>query len=281
MGYFAGLAAKLAGTREGIIPTAQLFPAVDQAQLARTLRLEQRSAELGMQQRPNFSATLPDPVESEIDGEIEERARRAHAEYQAQCSAYEARIRNAIITREQRVAVEAAGKNTLSDFTATIRDDSNHLFLAAKRVQETSRALQIFKERNQLSRPPADASSWQRLAAWLGLIVLVLFEAFLNGSFFAKGSELGLVGGMTQALILSVLNVGGAMLYAIFGLPRLVHRKVAWKLVGAASTVIWVGWLVVVNLAIGHFRDLYAIYGDNLKMSDLITELTTHPFLMR
>jgi hypothetical protein len=83
---------------------------------------------------------------------------------------------------------------------------------------------------------------------------------------------------VTQALVLSVLNVGGAMLYAHYGLPLLVHVRGAVKLVGLISTILYVTWVVVINLSIGHFRDLFIQNAGQVAAADLLGRLSVAPF---
>lgn len=280
MGQFAEILSALKGTRQSVIPTAQPFPVVDWEELARRLKLEAKGTDLGKQERPSSTAPQPDPIEAEIDSEIERRAREALSEYQGQNGIYEARIRQAAITGQHSVAIEAAGSNTLADFSTSVINDRNHLHSARQQVVETTAALREFKTRHRLLRPPSLSGKWQEVGVISGLIVLASIEVILNGTFFAKGSETGLIGGITQALVLSVFNVGGAAAYGFLGLPRLFHRSAAWKAVGIVSTALWVAWTIGINLAIGHFRDLYSLHGDNVTMSMLITEMS-HPLLMR
>jgi hypothetical protein len=84
---------------------------------------------------------------------------------------------------------------------------------------------------------------------------------------------------VVQALVLSVLNVGGAALYARYGLPLLFHRRGSGKTMGAVATIVFAIWLVGLNLAIGHFRDLFIAGAGNVQMAELLNRLTTAPLL--
>jgi uncharacterized membrane protein YvlD (DUF360 family) len=110
--------------------------------------------------------------------------------------------------------------------------------------------------------------------------VLVLLESVLNGMFFAEGSEAGLIGGVVQALVLSVLNVGVAALYAVYGLPLVFHRRGGIKIIGALVTLLFALWLGGLNLAIGHFRDLFIAGAGAVEMAELLNRLATAPLLL-
>jgi hypothetical protein len=115
------------------------------------------------------------------------------------------------------------------------------------------------------------------LARWFVLAIVVVLESILNGFFFAEGSETGLIGGVTQAFVLSVLNVGGGVLYAHYGLPLLVHVRQVVKVVGALATIGYLLWALGINLSIGHFRDLFIQNAGHVVMADLSTRLNTVP----
>jgi len=108
----------------------------------------------------------------------------------------------------------------------------------------------------------------------------VLLESILNGMFFAEGSEADLIRGVAQALVLSLLNVGAAALYALYGYPYLFHRRRELQVAAALATLLFVVWLIGLNLAIGHFRDLFVARGGSVLMTDLLHRLTTDPLLL-
>jgi hypothetical protein len=274
------LVASMMGNRNGGLPGLQAFPPLDVEQLARELRLDQRAEKAGRAGQPSVHATGPDATEMEILGEIEHRARKAHEVYLAQLDLYEGRIRRAVISSDLRVQIEAAGSNALADFKAEIINDQNQLNTLLQAVGNREEEFREFRERHGLTRLPKNCSRGEQTLGLMILVVFVLLESILNGMFFAEGSEAGLIGGVVQALVLSVLNVGGAALYGLFGLPYLFHRRPPGKAVGILATLVFVFWLVGLNLAIGHFRDLFIVGGGSVQMADLLNRLTTSPLLL-
>ena len=206
---------------------------------------------------PAADADGPDVVELEVLGIIEEAARKANEDYLSQRDFYEGRIRRAAITPDLKVQLEAAGANALADFRAEIIHDQNTLHTLLQAAGNREAEYQEFRQRHNLNRLPRNISQGQRTFAFLVLAVFVILESILNGMFFAEGSEAGIIGGVMQALVLSVLNVGVAALYAVYGLPFLFHRSKWGNALGVLATVAFVVWLLGLNLAIGHFRDLF------------------------
>lgn len=274
------LVASMMGQRDGALPGIQIFPLLDIDEVARELHLDERAERAGRAGQPSLYADGPDMAELDILGEIERLARKAQDVYLSQLDLYEGRIRRAVITTDLRVQIEAAGSNALADIQAEIIHDQNQLNILLQAVGSREDEFREFRERNGLTRLPTNCSQDERTLALIILLVFVLLESILNGMFFAEGSEAGLIGGVVQALVLSVLNVGVASLYALYGLPYLFHRRRAGKAVGALATLLFGLWLVGLNLAIGHFRDLFIAGAGSVLMADLLHRLATAPLLL-
>jgi hypothetical protein len=60
---------------------------------------------------------------------------------------------------------------------------------------------------------------------------------------------------MVQAVLLSILNVGVAALYARHGYPYLYHRRRLLQLLGVAATLLYIVGLLRLNSAIAEVRD--------------------------
>jgi hypothetical protein len=60
------------GSRDGVLPSIQTFPPVDEEQIARLLRLDERAELAGKTNQPPPDADRPELIELEIAAEIEE-----------------------------------------------------------------------------------------------------------------------------------------------------------------------------------------------------------------
>jgi hypothetical protein len=274
------LVAAAMGKPQGPLPTIQTFAPLDVEQVARELRLDERAERAAMAGQPAADADGPDSAELDVLGKIEECARKACEDYLTQRDLYEGRIQRAAITPDLQVQIEAAGANALADFKAEIIHDQNELHTMLRTVGSREDELREFRERHFLNRQPKTVSRGERILAIMLLVVFVLLESILNGMFFAEGSEAGLIGGVVQALVLSVLNVGMAALYGVYGLPLLFHRRGGIKILGGLVTLLFGLWLGGLNLAIGHFRDLFIAGAGSVQMAELLNRLTTAPLLL-
>lgn len=274
------LISRTMGAADSAPPSSQTFPPLDVEQIARMLRLDERAENAGRARLPAADAGGPDVVELEVLGVIEEASRKANEDYLAQRDFYEGRIRRAAITPDLKVQLEAAGANALADFRAEIIHDQNTLHTLLQAAGNREAEYQEFRQRHNLNRLPRNISQGQRTFAFMVLAVFVVVESILNGMFFAEGSEAGIVGGVMQALVLSILNVGVATLYAVYGLPFLCHRRMWGKTVGVLATAAFAFWLLGLNLVIGHYRDLFIAGEGTVQMVELLNRLTTTPLLL-
>jgi hypothetical protein len=266
------------GSRDGVLPSIQTFPPLDFDEIARELKLDERAAEAAAKNLPPSDTRHEDSAELEIRAEIERRARKAGEDYASAKDLYEARIRRALVSQNQRIAIEAAGENALADFGVQVTDELNFLHAPRNEYREREQEFERFRREHALHRLPVDVSRTRRIVGYLLIVLFVLVESILNGVFFATGSEGGLIGGVVQALGLSLVNIGPAVLYAVFGLPLLYHRRLTVKLAGLAATAAFTAWALAINLVIAHFRDLFVVSAGRIDMNAMWENLATAPF---
>jgi len=278
-GALSDLINLLKGNREGILASVQGFPPLDIDQLAKDINLQTRGAENGERNQPEPTSDVEDAAEGDIAAEIEHRARKAGEDYRAQLDLYDVRIRRATDTLDQRAAINAAAESALADFRVQATDDLDHLHSSLREVEGRRQEYQDFRRANRLQRLPNIVSRPERIARLLILAIAVVIEAILNGSFFAKGSETGLIGGFMQAVVLSLLNIGAAIGYAKYGLPMLLHVRRTIKITGVTLTLLYVSWLIFLNLAIGQFRELFVQNAGQVSMAELSLRLWAAPFV--
>lgn len=265
-------------SRDGVIPSIQAFPPLDIEQIATELRLDDRASEDGQREQPPSDGTVENLTELDIASEVERRARKGGEDYRSQLDLYEGRIRRELITTDQSANIEAAGKSALTDFKIQAFDDLDQLHFKRMEVEGRDKELRDFRHRHQLASLPIIVSTREKIARLLIIGIILLAESILNGMFFAEGSSLGLIGGVTQAFVLSALNIGGALLYACYGMPLLRHISQKGKATGVASTIAYAIWVCLLNLLIAHFRDLFIQSKGVVLALDIWNRLSTMPF---
>ena len=114
--------------------------------------------------------------------------------------------------------------------------------------------LDKFKAKHEITR---EASYPNSKILYIGIIMVILLsETSLNAYFFAKGNELGLVGGAAQALIISLINVVSAFFLGGYLVKKLnLVKKSPVMKYGVLATLF--GFIVVIfffNLLVAHLR---------------------------
>ncbi len=274
----AELVTEFWGSRDGVLPSIQVFPPLDFEQIGKQLEVDKRALEAGKKNLPPTDADDEDSTERDIKAELEVRTRKAGEDYLAAKDLYEARIRRALVSVNQRIAIEAAGENALADFGVQVTDELNFLQAPRNEYREREQEFERFRRLSNLQRLPIDVPRSRRIIGYLLIVLFVLVESIMNGVFFATGSEGGHIGGDVQALGLSLVNIAPAVLYALFGFPLLHHRLLRVKFAGLLATAAYLAWALAVNLVIAHFRDLYVISAGRIDMDVLWTNLATAPF---
>lgn len=274
------LVAALVQSRERDVPSVQAFPPVDPEAVAHDLNLYVRAAEAGQHDQPPSNAVAPDAAEQEIGAAIEGRARAALDEYRAQLDLHDTRIRSAIITDPERLAIEAAVKGVVAELEARISDSLDQLHdVWRETVEDVETQFQAFRSHHGLTRLPKIVSRGGKLIRGLMLATFVMLATILNGSFLAEGSD-ETIGWTVQALAWALLNVVTAASYARNTLPRIVSRGFGSKLVGAASTCVFLAWVLGLNVLTGHFRDVFVAHESKVTIAELWRHLALGPLVL-
>ena len=125
--------------------------------------------------------------------------------------------------------------------------------------EEADRHYQEFREKHGLSRPP-DLSTG--IAGALPIfIVMMVIEAGANMFFFSPGSDFGLLGGVFYSLVISVLNIGGAALFGYAFFRWLNSRSWFRKMLGGIMALVFVAFLLVLNVVVGFYRSTFVAMG--------------------
>ncbi len=92
-----------------------------------------------------------------------------------------------------------------------------------------------FRARHRLKRPARDPA--RRWTTGGLMFVLVAVESVLNGAFFAKGNELGLLGGVGTAIGISLSNVLFAFLLELGAARWINYRNFLVRILALLLTV--------------------------------------------
>src|ERR1700676_175834 len=234
-----------------------VFPALNTDKLASDLGLAKAGAERGARDEPASDTLALDDIENAIIERVEAEKNAAHGTLLDEVRTYKERLTG--LDFEGRFGtIRQAAPAAVSEFRAEAAQGRDELPGLRRHLADLELERDDFRRRHNLTRA-AHWASGGNLTVKVGvLLVLFVFEVFLNGFFLAKGSELGYLGGAAEAFTFALLNIGVSFLIAAVGVRELNHRNVLRKFLGLLALIAYVALAVSLNLALAHYREVAA-----------------------
>jgi hypothetical protein len=234
-----------------------VFPVLNIDKLAADMELAKTGAERGAREEPASDTLAPDDIEHAIIERVEAEKNAAHGTLLDEVRTYKERLTG--LDFEGRFgAIRQAAPAAVSEFRAEAAQGRDELHNLRRHLRDIELERDEFRRRHKLKR----AAHWAaggNLTIKVGiLLVLFVFEVFLNGFFLAKGSDLGYLGGAAEAFTFALLNIGVAFLIAVVGVRELNHRNLFRKLFGLIALVAYVALMIAINLSLAHYREVSA-----------------------
>lgn len=249
-----GIADAVRGRPGGGVVPGFLRP-IDTGAIARSEKLDEKATENGSAELPDASAKHPDSPEQGVTQKVLSEWAWQGGAFLNELRAYADRLAQYSIHSEHERLRLLANDAIAKLGNASVRAPAElgplkEAYLGAR--QE----LDSFKTRHGLDRPARKRS--RRWTTFGLMFVLIAVESVVNGIFFAKGSQFGLLGGVGTAIGISIANVLFAFLLG-FGLARWVNYR-NFLVRGSAFllTVAGVGLIVALHAFAAQFRDAMA-----------------------
>jgi hypothetical protein len=235
-------------------PSLEVFPVLNVDKLAADLGLGQAGTKRGARNEPAADSAAFDDVENRIVERIEAENSAAHGMLLDELRAYTERLTG--LDFEGRFStIRQAAPAAVSEFRAEAAQGRDELHSLRRHLRDLELERDEFRRRYRLKRTARWASGGN-LSLKVGvLLVLFVFEVFLNGFFLAKGNELGYLGGAAEAFTFALLNIGVSFLIGAVGVREINHRNVFRKLFGLISLLCYLALLIGLNLALAHYRE--------------------------
>jgi hypothetical protein len=235
--------------------STNVFPDLDPVKLAKEFELEARGKKRAAGAEPTRGAGQLDDVESQIIEHVKSAQRNAHQILDDELQSYAQRL-GSLHFQERVTAIKTAAPDCIVVFRAERSKGEKELRQACTDLLEHAEEHKDFRNLHRLKRPARVHSTAVTFLKWGFLVLLLAVECALNGSFLAKGNELGLVGGISEALAFAALNVGAALAAATLGTRLLSHRNYFLKFVGVLVISAWICFTALLNLALAHYREV-------------------------
>jgi len=236
-------------------PSLEVFPVLNVDRIAADLGLAQAGAKRGASEEPVTDLVTLDAIEARIVERIEAENNVAHGTLLDELRTYKERLTS--LDFEGRFStIRQAAPAAVSEFRAEAAQGRDELHSLRRHLRDLEMERDEFRSRHRLKR----AAHWAaggNLTLKIGiLLVLFVFEVFLNGVFLAKGSELGYLGGAAEALTFALFNIGASFLIGAVAVRQINHRNLFRKLFGLLAFVCYVSLVIALNLALAHYREV-------------------------
>ncbi len=239
-------------------PSLETFPDLDTQRLSREMDLVKKGESRGGQNEPQSDSNTLDAVESEIIEHIGAAQKRAHDQLENHLAGFRQRLID-LDFDTQFSNIKSATMGGLSNLKQELQTGVDDLHGLRRDLTAAEKWHLSFRKKHRLERPAKKGTPRESFFRWAVIVVLVLAELVLNGELLSKGSELGLVGGIFEALIFAVLNIGLALMFGIFWIPFVNHRNWLLKLLGLIGLLAYFACIVGINLALAHYREVAGV----------------------
>ncbi|MGR9045835.1 MAG: hypothetical protein ACU83N_11095 [Gammaproteobacteria bacterium] len=228
-------------------------------QLFDDLDIRQKAIQAAVGELPPTEAVSPDGTEREIQNYFEQRMAVINKIANAGLSR-----RNTSITdthlQEERAAIANQTDHSKLEIASLMSREFRELTRLKTERDQLDDEYRNFRTANGLHRIPNYPDS--QLLNFAIILLFWLLESAGNGYFFAEGSELGLLGGVAQAIIIAALNISTAF-FIMGGIVRYKNHTSRWKRLGSYAGLLVYGFAVVCfNLLVAHYRDLFSTRPD-------------------
>lgn len=262
------------GNGENITPGGFLIP-IDVERIAADLEIDKRATENGRRNFPPIDSDRPDSVEQSIAQKVESEWTLHGGHLINNLRAYASRLIGYSVQAEF-AKLQLKASDALTKLRSAHHRAEAELGHLQKSYLESRDEYARFRVRHHLQRPVRNQSGrWTSVGL---LVVLVAIESVLNGFFFAKGSEFGLVGGIGTAIGISICNVGFAFVLGLGPLRWLNHRNLLIKLSGLILGVAGLAAIVALHAFAAHLRDATAAVGEEQALNAAVTSLLRAPW---
>ncbi|WP_278120673.1 hypothetical protein [Mesorhizobium sp. WSM4887] len=248
---------------------------MDVTKIEREMDLAGRGKQRGEANQPPKTAKNLDDVEHEVIERVEDEKKASHHSLEDNLQLLSGRLAG-LDFEAQFGLIRQANASSVADFKAAVAVGLDELHGLRRALNDAETEHAWFKKKHGLIRAARVQHGAAHIFRLSLLLFLFLIETAMNGNFLAKGNEQGFFGGILEAAAFSVINIGAALLLAVFCARLVTHRSFFVKLVGALSILIYVGQAVTINLALAHYREVSGSLADGAG-AEVIRNMLANP----
>jgi len=254
------------------------FRLMTNGEIDQILRISSAAKQAAMEEKPDSNSMNLDETERGIISYCEREVQKANDLVYDKFSVFKqlmTKVTKAIASIESLKLIHETFRG---DYQYNIRKNSSESKIIQQEFNLAKKDLYSFKTEHKIIRQ--EQSSTKPLLNWAIVLVIVFAESILNASFFAKGSELGLLGGVVQAFVIVMINVLVANLVVLLIRRRnLITNSGIEKLGYTLLSGILVIATVCFHFLVGHYRDALRIDFENAYAFSVLN-FSSSPFVL-
>lgn len=245
------------------------FPIVNNEELALKLDVITSAKQLARNNLPAMDAIRVDSNELNFKEKIKVRALRAVHVVNQSISDLRDQIQALSVSSEISDINEMSNefnRKVSADFAPVLQE----LSVLKRELHLAEDDINNFKKKHGLLRE-ADypITNWGTAGV---LFIALIIEATLNGTFFAEGSDAGLLGGIWYALIIALINISFGFILGWWALRYINYRFVLVKITAVTLSSLFLLIPIMFNLLMSHLREALILDPDNA------TKVAMHSF---
>ncbi|MDB2452804.1 hypothetical protein N9X02_03835 [Planktomarina temperata] len=255
----------------------EVFGQFDAEKVAKELNLEKIGTEKGTKNQPSHDSQIPDEIESQIQERIEAAKSTANEAAENQILTYNERISN-LDFEGHFSELRQAGPLAISDIQSQIQRGLNEMNTRRRKLLDVEKEFSYFRSYNGLEYRTAKLTTpTGTFLRFLIILIMIVLETYFNGTYLAKGSTQGLIGGIFEAASFALLNIGFSIILTLYMIKQIVRNGLIWKLIGVVGILAWLAVVLVINLGLAHYREVAATFAEGAG-SDILVRIVENPF---
>ncbi|SHE21974.1 hypothetical protein [methanotrophic endosymbiont of Bathymodiolus puteoserpentis (Logatchev)] len=229
---------------------------IDLDAIAEQLAIKTKAEASADNNLPQKNATSPDSAEREIQAYFSSRMTNINRIVnEGLC------FRNTSITdtnlQDERALINNHTEHSKLAVKSLMAREFRALKQLKKELGDIEQEFQTFQKNNKLQRTAHYPDS--QLLYFAIILLFWLLESAGNGYFFAEGSELGLLGGVGQAVIIAAINISIAF-FLMGWIFRYKNHVSLWKKwLAYISLMVYLPCVFGFNLLVAHYREYFAV----------------------
>ena len=257
----------------------EIFGQFDADKVAKELNLEKIGAEKGEKNQPSTETQIPDEIETQIQERIEAAKATANESAENQIHSYNERISN-LDFEGHFSELRQSGPIAISDIEAQIQRGLNEMNTRRRKLLDVEKEFEHFRKANGLefrtAKVPSSSEAFLRV---LIIIIMIVLETYFNGTYLAKGSSQGLIGGIFEAATFALLNIGFSIILTNYVIRQIVRPNFLWKLLGLIGSCVWLSLVSTINLFLAHYREVSSVISEDLlgTSKDVLNNIISNP----